>query len=129
VRRSEERSDSGISPTTITNDLLLAHHRWELLISIADVSSIFDFSSLSTAASTRCMSRYDLPLGPLHLMPPTALAALSFGRGTTDAVSVVVYIDEKSGNIIDCSVEQTGEIGRGAKDGRSVATTVYCIAL
>ncbi|GMH59241.1 hypothetical protein TrRE_jg10970, partial [Triparma retinervis] len=81
-------------------------NKWELVISIADVSAIFDLSPLSTAASTRCMSRYDLPLGPLHLMPPTALTALSFGGGTTEAVSVAVYIDEKTGNVLDCSVER-----------------------
>ena len=81
-------------------------NKWELVISIADVSAIFEFPSILTAASTRCMSRYDLPLGPLHLMPPTALTALSFGVGTTEAVSVSVYIDEKTGNVLDCSVER-----------------------
>ena len=68
-----------------------AASKWEVLIHIADVSDIYlegegllpshDIALLRQAAEQRGMSRYDLPLGPLHLLPPVALKALSLKTG------------------------------------------------
>ena len=86
-------------------------NRWEVVVSITDVSAVFKFPALSAAAAHRCMSRYDLPVGPLHLLPPVALESVSFKPDEpscpNEAVSVVAYLDEKSGKIIDCRVERS----------------------
>jgi hypothetical protein len=100
--------------------------RWEILIHIADVSDIFGSNQsnhefippLREAAESRGVSRYDLPLGPLHLLPPVALESLclttrklaDIGTPNDDVnrcVTVWVYIDERNGTIIDSGVERT----------------------
>jgi hypothetical protein len=101
--------------------------KWELLIHIADVSdlycdalpdSVVEESVLKTlreCAVGRGLSRYDLPLGPLHLLPPVLLESLSFvaqtpgesKSGPNRCVTVWVYIDEGTGKIVDCGLERT----------------------
>jgi len=50
-----------------------------------------------------------LPFGPLHLLPPKVLAALSFSstKKLQPAVTVWVYIDERDGRILDFGLERT----------------------
>jgi RNB domain len=107
---------------------------WEILIAITDVSDIYmDQNSnmqeeesqvsvyrelLRDGAANRGVSRYDLPLGPLHLMPPVALAALAFDTGlpTTGskneksrvhpAVVIWAWIDETTGKVMDAGIER-----------------------
>mmetsp|Transcript_22242 Transcript_22242/g.46786 ORF Transcript_22242/g.46786 Transcript_22242/m.46786 type:complete len:991 (-) Transcript_22242:465-3437(-) len=102
--------------------------RWEVLIHIADVSDLyFDQDSLNTselprpkdvkfsllreAAERRGQSRYDLPFGPLHLLPPVGLEALSFVTDEKDAINRCVtlwaYIDERNGKLLDAGLERT----------------------
>ena len=109
--------------------------KWEVLIHITDVSDIYCPESLvcdklqglyllQDAAARRGTSRYDLPLGPLHLMPPTALEALSLQTVTFDETSKAIvindtkktvnrcvtswaYIDERNGQVIDAGLERT----------------------
>jgi len=125
AQRATFRDDAiSVRPRSRTGRKVINGCKWELLIHIADVSDIYcpdiedaeDFSILRKAAESRCMSRYDLPIGPLHLMPPQALEALSFECRKTDnadilssnkCVTVWVYLDEESGRIIDSGVERT----------------------
>lgn len=129
--------------------------KWEILLHIADVSDIYcpepypalfalptgtksiddnmdDYRDrlqvLARAAASRGTSRYDLPLGPLHMLPPTVLDSFALetvkpnnSRSTTTTtrtqervgntvnrcVTVWVYIDERSGKVIDAGVERT----------------------
>lgn len=100
---------------------------WEILIHIADVSDIYspenDFLDSTTvnhlrdAAISRGMSRYDLPLGPLHLLPPTVLKSLGFVTYASDVdesaklpnrcVTLWAYIDERNGKLLDVGIERT----------------------
>ena len=117
--------------------------KWEILIHIADVSDLYAaeiecpandeenkqegyLATLAEAAAQRGTSRYDLPLGPLHLLPHNVLDALSLYTYKPDltssrvgvnptskesfvnrCVSVWVYIDEGSGKVIDAGIERT----------------------
>jgi RNB domain len=96
--------------------------KWEILIHIADVSDIYstvepfdgDFaknflSILRQAAENRGTSRYDLPLGPLHLLPPAVLRALAFRDAETSSrcVTMWAYIDERDGRLLDAGIERT----------------------
>jgi len=106
-----------------------AASKWEILIHIADVSDIyFDEGKYSgnmfvpskkgvnvhlirKAAERRGQSRYDLPLGPLHLLPPVALAALSLetnkDKTPNRCVTLWAYIDERDGKLLEAGLERT----------------------
>eukprot|EP00980_Cylindrotheca_fusiformis_P010618 scaffold2362_cov109-Cylindrotheca_fusiformis.AAC.9 len=82
---------------------------------------------LREAASKRGTSRYDLPLGPLHLLPPIVLQSLSLTTLNLDVtskapirpqqqrrrgeinrcVTLWVYIDDKTGKLLDAGLERT----------------------
>jgi hypothetical protein len=109
--------------------------KWEILIHIVDVSDIYapenDVSDpsnylgiLREAAVSRGASRYDLPMGPLHLMPPLVIQALSLdiffnpilsqkmptdmNRPTTNrCVTLWAYIDERNGELLESGLERT----------------------
>jgi len=121
--------------------------KWEILVHITDVSDIYCpqsigkignkrdksnekiYVALQKAAEKRGSSRYDLPLGPLHLMPPIALGALSLSSNkitysnanaaktkevaetssskVNRCVTLWLYIDERNGKIIDSGLERT----------------------
>mmetsp|Transcript_20167 Transcript_20167/g.36604 ORF Transcript_20167/g.36604 Transcript_20167/m.36604 type:complete len:967 (-) Transcript_20167:1895-4795(-) len=124
--------------STTGRKVIEAASKWEILIHIADVSDVFsplpqrldehhlsspvqpDPKPLLDAAASRGLSRYDLPLGPLHLMPPIALEALSLvtqnarsdpqhtnSRVVNRCVTMWLYIDERSGKLIDKGYERT----------------------
>jgi hypothetical protein len=94
--------------------------KWEILLHIADASDIYtpnavpgddeDYLSLLRIASeSRGASRYDLPSGPLHLLPPIVLEELclrgdSFGNR---CVTLWAYIDERDGRLLDAGIERT----------------------
>ena len=93
--------------------------KWEVLIHIADVSDIYTkpnrwnekkdveaLSALQDAAMRRGSSRYDLAHGPLHLLPPTVLEQLTLNTSQR-AVTCWVYIDQRTGKILDAGVERT----------------------
>jgi exoribonuclease R len=101
-----------------------AASKWEILIHITDVSDIYSpdpliedpsdyLALLRKAAESRGTSRYDLPLGPLHLLPPVALKALAlsdrkeYQEGNNRCVTLWVYIDERNGRILDVGLERT----------------------
>jgi hypothetical protein len=108
--------------------------KWEILVHITDVSDLYcpvpDLSPLSLdldkgalatlreAAAMRGLSRYDLPGGPLHLLPPVVLRALSFQKkstttttttgGANRCVTFWAYLNQDgSGQMLDCGVERT----------------------
>jgi exoribonuclease R len=108
--------------------------QWEILIHIADVSDLYAVPAiaaaktesassteraiphesierlgiLAEAAARRGASRYDLPLGPLHLLPPVALRALAFAPERPQrCVTVWAYIDERSGQLLEAGLERT----------------------
>ena len=112
--------------------------KWEILIHITDVSDIYsifsqnngentsEFASaalnnneqyriLRDAAARRGSSRYDLPLGPLHLLPPIVLQTLSFptskdystNTASCRCVTIWAYIDERNGQLVDSGIERT----------------------
>jgi hypothetical protein len=102
--------------------------KWEILIHVADVSDIYTILdlprpheadaisqgnrhvlTLREAAASRGMSRYDLPLGPLHLLPPVALRALAFSEsgGSNRCVTLWAYFDERDGRVLDAGIERT----------------------
>ncbi len=107
--------------------------KWEILVHITDVSDIYaifptynsgikdrdddhQFRTLRDAAARCGSSRYDLPFGPLHLLPPVVLQALSFPTKTTEdsnqaarcrCVTMWAYIDERNGQLVDCGIERT----------------------
>eukprot|EP00557_Chaetoceros_sp_GSL56_P010843 CAMPEP_0176482522 /NCGR_PEP_ID=MMETSP0200_2-20121128/3420_1 /TAXON_ID=947934 /ORGANISM="Chaetoceros sp., Strain GSL56" /LENGTH=875 /DNA_ID=CAMNT_0017878843 /DNA_START=208 /DNA_END=2835 /DNA_ORIENTATION=- len=129
AKRTTFRDDAlGLRRRSTTGRKVIKGNKWELLIHIADVSDIYspdpshklevDVSSLKKAAEVRGMSRYDLPLGPLHLMPPIALEALAFcvNRGVqaqstensvNRCVTLWVYVDEKTGKVIDAGLQRS----------------------
>jgi hypothetical protein len=108
--------------------------KWEVLIHITDISDIYcpkslltgkiqDLGLLHDAAARRGTSRYDLPLGPLHLTPPTVLEVLALQVNRFDEMSKVgtangrktsvnrcltlwAYIDERNGKLIDAGLER-----------------------
>jgi hypothetical protein len=130
AERTAFRDDAiGIRPRSMTGRKVVPEaSKWEILIHIADVSDIYTSNSnsrytslLQEAATNRGMSRYDLPLGPLHLMPPVALRAMSLDvikvdpstspssmtKGVNRCVTIWAYVDERTGKIMDAGVERT----------------------
>lgn len=125
AKRASFRDDAiGVRLRSSTGRKVIRGSKWEILIHIADVSDLYvtqssipmlDLTLLRKTAENRGSSRYDLPLGPLHLMPPVALEALSLDvkqkDGVIDSVnrcvSIWVYIDENTGKIIDSGIERT----------------------
>lgn len=116
----------GVRPRSITGRTVTAASKWEILVHISDVSDVFcpdladfripyDPTPLRDIAERRGYSRYDLPFGPLHLMPPVALKALALtpANPTNEAASVNrcvtlwAYIDEKSGELLDAGLERS----------------------
>ncbi len=118
----------GVRPRASTGREVTGASKWEILLHISDVSDIFspnlgdlgvpyDPIPLRRAAEKRGYSRYDLPLGPLHLMPPVALKALALEPATgTEAssscginrcVTLWAYIDEKTGKLVDAGLERS----------------------
>ena len=117
----------GLRPRSVTGRKVSDASKWEILISIADVSDVYSetavvdkiadsqFKVLRDAAASRGASRYDLPLGPLHLLPPVALKGPSFetinvgdvSHGFNRCVTVWVYIDENTGKLLDAGVERS----------------------
>ena len=118
----------GVRPRSSTGRKVTDASKWEILLHISDVSDIFspnlgdlgvpyDPISLRRAAEKRGYSRYDLPLGPLHLMPPVALKALALEPATgTEAasnrvinrcVTLWAYIDERTGELVDAGLERS----------------------
>lgn len=87
--------------------------KWEVLVHIADTSDLYvepgrATSVLRKAAEARGMSRYDLPFGPLHLLPPVVLETIAFSKGKQNlAVTMWAYIDERTGKIIDSGFERS----------------------
>ena len=108
--------------------------KWEILIHIADLSDLYSpnpittlatfpnassISLLRNAAASRGLSRYDLPRGPLHLLPPIMLESLALAttpsspsRGSdvnviNKSVTFWAYIDERDGKILDSGLERT----------------------
>ena len=92
--------------------------KWELLIHISDVSDLYvsdqggetPASTLRRAAESRGESRYDLPIGPLHLLPPALLEALSLSdrkKSKHRCVTVWVFLDERNGKVVDAGIERT----------------------
>jgi len=125
----------GVRPRSSTGRKVVEEaSKWEVLIHITDVSDIYcpdslgdrvqDLGLLQDAAARRGTSRYDLPLGPLHLMPPTVLEALALQVNKFDetskassvngrkkavnrCVTLWAYIDERNGKLIDAGLERT----------------------
>ena len=129
AKRASFRDDAiGVRPRSSTGRKVKAGCKFELLIHIADVSDIyapepkpnpgFDLNVLRKSAEGRGSSRYDLPLGPLHLMPPVALEALALDTkkinqtqngvdSVNRCVTLWVYIDTATGRILDSGLERT----------------------
>lgn len=126
----------GVRPRAPTGRRVTKASKWEILLHIADVSDLYapeanvnregkpaeSLEKLREAAHSRGTSRYDLPLGPLHLLPPSVLHALALEtnaidltsqeplqpkRGINRCVTLWVYIDEKTGKILDSGLERT----------------------
>mmetsp|Transcript_27420 Transcript_27420/g.66602 ORF Transcript_27420/g.66602 Transcript_27420/m.66602 type:complete len:832 (+) Transcript_27420:92-2587(+) len=126
----------GIRPRAPTGRRVTKASKWEILLHIADVSDLYApeanvnrkgkpaeyLETLREAAHSRGTSRYDLPLGPLHLLPPVVLHALALDTNTVDltnqgplrlerginrCVTLWVYIDEKTGKLLDSGLERT----------------------
>ena len=129
AKRASFRDDAlGVRPRSSTGRRVKKGCKWEVLVHIADVSDVYspdlpkesfnlDLSPLRQAAENRGTSRYDLPLGPLHLMPPVALEALALDTkrdgkkskksSVNRCVTVWAYINEKTGKILDAGLERT----------------------
>ena len=116
----------GVRPRSSTGRKVTDASKWEILLHISDVSDIFspdlggckvpyDPSVLRQAAEKRGYSRYDLPLGPLHLLPPVALKALALEPadqvsnrgGVNRCVTLWAYIDERTGKLVDAGLERS----------------------
>lgn len=126
AKRTTFRDDAiGVRPRSSTGRKVdTAASKWEILIHITDVSDIYSpdphiedpsdyLTLLRKAAESRGTSRYDLPLGPLHLLPPVALKALAlsdpkeYQEGNNRCVTLWIYIDERNGRILDVGLERT----------------------
>lgn len=131
AKRATFRDDAiGVRPRSSTGRKVIeAASKWEILVHIADVSDLyspnplrppedkFDFGTLRKAAESRAISRYDLPFGPLHLIPPAALEAIALKtKGFNDnsdettvnrCVTVWAYIDERDGKLLDSGLERS----------------------
>jgi exoribonuclease R len=125
AQRTRFRDDAlGLRPREATGrSVVPGASKWEVLVHVVDVSDIYSVSShkrlgedernrlalLKDASRTRGTSRYDLPLGPLHLLPPRVLESLSFSSKSPGhrCVTLWAYIDERCGKLIDCGLERT----------------------
>jgi RNB domain len=124
--RTSFRDDGiGLRPRQITGRRIMNEMKWEILVHITDMSDIYcphpdinmthedeqqqslpkALAALQDAARTRGYSRYDLPIGPLHLLPPVVLGELSLDRSKR-SVTLWAYIDERSGYVLDSGVER-----------------------
>jgi len=130
----------GVRPRSMTGrKVVKGASKWEILIHIIDVSDIYSpriepwsnpleaksAHELRSVAENRGLSRYDLPLGPLHLLPPVALEALSFSANkfslrypskqskkeidqtVNRCVTLWAYIDERNGKLLDLGLERS----------------------
>lgn len=112
--------------------------QWEILIHIADVSDIYaqgipetkhlqpSLELLREAARHRGTSRYDLPLGPLHLLPPVVLQTLGLSRKKQSqqrAVTLYAYVDERDGRLLDVGIERS-HVAKPLELTYSVATAI-----
>jgi hypothetical protein len=145
----------GIRPRKATGRHVISNNKWEILVHIADVSELYvpttttssttttpisllqdhpqreeHIQTLQTAASNRGTSRYDLPDGPLHMLPRPLLESLSIDVFKPDWTSSVgltkqwkhsnhksqtvnrcvtmwMYIDEETGQLLDTGIERT----------------------
>ena len=103
-------------------EIVKGKNRWEVVVHVADVSAVYCggegegegekergvAEELRRAARERSFSRYDLNFGPLHMLPPKALQALSLTTGAArPCVTVVAYIDEETGRLLDARVART----------------------
>jgi hypothetical protein len=84
----------------------------ELVIHVADASSVFAFDELRRAAKERVSSRYDNDghgLGVFHLLPVPVLEAVAISptQPSSSCVSLFVRIDELTGSVVKCKVERT----------------------
>ncbi len=131
AKRATFRDDAiGVRPRSSTGRKVIeAASKWEILVHITDVSDLyspdplrppedkFDFGTLRKAAESRAISRYDLPFGPLHLIPPAALQAIALKtKGFNDnsdeltvnrCVTLWAYIDERDGKLLDSGLERS----------------------
>lgn len=129
AKNTNFRDDAiGVRPRSGTGRKVVAEaSNWEVLIHIADVSDVYSpeqqflagstVDLLRAAAVSRGMSRYDLPLGPLHLLPPVVLKSLGLVTDSPEsAISAKIpnrcltlwaYIDERDGKVIDAGLERT----------------------
>jgi hypothetical protein len=131
--RASFRDDAvGVRSRSSTGRKSHPNSKWEILLHIADVSDLYapDIASrsehllvLGEAAANRGTSRYDLPGGPLHLLPPIVLESLALETINPDlssnapipmnrpnvsrCVTLWVYIDETNGKILDAGIERT----------------------
>ena len=73
----------------------------ELLVHIVDVAdTIRRFPDLERTARDRLWSLF-LPSGPVHMMPPMALEALSLSTDSSnEVITVAISIDEESGDLL-----------------------------
>ena len=132
----------GIRPRKQTGRKVLdGASKWEVLIHIADVSDLYvpnppegldkdKLELLRKAPESRGTSRYDLPLGPMHLIPPVLSGALGFrtqrisfertqqhdGETIRDGkksdlpnrcVTLWVYLHAETGRVLDAGIERT----------------------
>jgi exoribonuclease R len=125
AERTKFRDDAlGLRPRADTGrPVLPGASKWEVLVHIVDVGDIYTMHGatslsdddkmrltlLKDASKSRGTSRYDLPLGPLHLMPPRVLEALSFSHISSRqrCLTLWAYIDERDGNLLDFGLERT----------------------
>ncbi len=129
--RTSFRDDAiGARPRKDTGRKLSQSSKWEILIHTVDISDLYSpevvdrsehLQLLQAAAAKRGSSRYDLPSGPLHLLPPALLETLSLQTTNADnleklppnafsfnrCITVWVYIDEKTGKLLDAGLERT----------------------
>jgi hypothetical protein len=126
--RTSFRDDAmGVRPRASTGRKVIESSKWEILFHTVDVSDLYapamvdraeQLRLLQSAASKRGSSRYDLPSGPLHLLPPALLEALALDVARpTDSpaasptvnrcTTTWVYLDDASGKILDAGMERT----------------------
>jgi hypothetical protein len=130
----------GVRPRSTTGRRVIeGASKWEILIHITDVSDIFVpeledenlrqsndlIACLRRAAEGRGSSRYDLPMGPLHLLPTSLLDTLGLvtlfkpdltrkapsqvpsKEMVNRCVTLWAYIDERNGKLLDAGFERT----------------------
>lgn len=127
AKRACFRDDAlGLRQRASTGRRVKKGSKWELLVHIADVSDLYvsepvpqlstDISILRKTAEHRGESRYDLRQ-PLHLLPPVALDALALNsqrpfeksqsKFVNRCVTLWVYLDSKTGRVLDAGLERT----------------------